>query len=210
MMYKIYHVYGKKIGITKHYPDRLQKQGLDILPHGIEDQASEGCGAEFAGDLEKFWQWYYGLTDRGPNYSKLVEAAELGALKGPLVNATSEQQSEWGKKGFARQMELGLNPFQTGAAGRASALSPNSYSKNPNNPFITGEAGRSPFSGFNSGAAQKASAASPNHSIKQLRTCKHCGYVGNPLTIGRLHNDNCSRNLQKAQKHEVYVDPSYM
>jgi hypothetical protein len=124
MKYTIYHSPKVKIGCTINYPSRPIEQNLESFY--IEDQVSEGCGIEFAGQVEKFWQWYYGLEEssRIPNYSQMTE----------MSNSP-------------------LNGFRTGAAGRIGGKAAGELGVTG---FQTGAAGRSPLSGFRSGAAGRA------------------------------------------------------
>jgi hypothetical protein len=124
-MYTIYHVYGVKIGCTKNYPDRCLGQGFEDGSFGIEDLVSDDCGKKFAGDVEKFWQKYYGYrVDRG-HYLYLDE---MGRRSGEL-GTTGFQSGEAGKVGGRRSSEeqirsgthisqLGLTGLQTGVAQR--------------------------------------------------------------------------------------------
>ena len=133
MKYTIYHVYEIKIGLTTNYPYRVHQQGLQDSPHGIEDQVSEGCGAEFAGKVEIFWQWYYGLEELNstPYYLKGFVTGIAGRVSADGPNHNSKSPNNPWKTGEAGRASVASpnHNSRTGVLGRASAASPNHVSK---------------------------------------------------------------------------------
>jgi hypothetical protein len=160
-MYTIYHVRDVKIGCDSRYPKRCVEQGFKEGSFKIEDLVSDSCGAKFAGEVERFWQWYYGLPiDRVP-YERNYGSTQ-----------TSDQQAENGRKGVESQLKSGTHNSQTGKG----------------NTFFDGRAGRRTGelgkSGFQTGVAVRAA-----NSIEYV--CPWCEFRGKSSVMKRWHFDNC-------------------
>jgi hypothetical protein len=112
MFYRIYYVVGVKVGCTVQTVEaRCRYQNLwegyvveilEIIPLEF--------GAKFAGNQERFWQWYYRCEEKENTHYE----------RNWGTNLTPERRSE-----VART----TSGFATGAAGRASLASPKHTSK---------------------------------------------------------------------------------
>jgi hypothetical protein len=142
MKYTIYHVPKNKLGCTKHYPIRCYVQGFKDGEFYVEDQVSEGCGSEFAGAVEKFWQWYYGLEEHSSaEFSNMERVNRLSTFSPNHASRTGvfQKASLVSPKHIAK---TGRTGFQTGVANRASISSPNHSSRTGRSGFQTGAARR--------------------------------------------------------------------
>lgn len=151
MKYTIYHVPKgpkKKIGATDDYPNRCYDQGFKDGEFYVEDQISKVCGTEFAGKVERFWQWYYGLEEP----SNTIQYHKSAFVTGAAQRASLVSPNHIAK--------TGRTGFQTRVANRASVESPNHISK-------TGR------SGFQSGASRRRT------------PCPECGRVMALTNLGR-------------------------
>jgi hypothetical protein len=164
--YVVYHIVGFYVGCTENYGMR-KLQHISRLGNHIQfeilDLVSKGCEDQFAGDQERFWQSYFGYK-KGAHFK--ARWTTTGAQKASL--SSSQNINKQGKSGF-----------QTGAAGRASAVSFH---------HVSGFKTLTPDQRKQFG---KASLSSPTHVSKTSAICPHCLLNGQLRAMKRWHFDNC-------------------
>jgi len=161
LVYTIYHIFGKKVGCTKHYPYRCYGQGAKDGEFGIIDTWPLSVGDKFAGDREWEWSDAYGYP-KGQHYSNSGSNKDIWGLSKLSKQEISDRASQAGKIGgpigFKVQHSLGLNPFQ--------------------NSKIQSQNG-------------KKAAASGKIGMLAKITCPHCNKTGQLANMKRYHFDNC-------------------
>jgi len=183
--YIIYHVIGRKVGMTKdpNWRHKLYEEMEGIVPeYEVLEELHISVGDQYAGDREQWWRKELNYRP-DPHYTLTMNAVKVRGYNGYLrrmETTTPEQRSDYSRNGgianggnnnfrsFMDKMTIEeRSEFCRNAALRCAEVTPSDRrSENARKGGLVG------------GFAQRA-------------TCPHCGKIGSLASMKRWHFDNC-------------------